>query len=118
MTRTSNSVHLCQQKYIQDLLTRIDMLDCKASSTPMASTTSLSLYDGESLSDATPYRQIVGALQYYTVTCPDISFVVSEVCQFMHAPTIAHCYLRGIPTHGLTFQASADFTLSCFTDAD
>lgn len=57
---------------------------------------------------------------------PDNSFVVSRVCQFMHAPTTTHWsavkhilrYLRGTPTHGLTFQASADFTLSCFTDAD
>lgn len=49
VTRIANSVHLCQQKYIQDLLTRVDMLNCKASSTPMASNTSLSLYDGESL---------------------------------------------------------------------
>lgn len=62
VTPSVDSFHLCQQKYIQDLLLRMDMADCKPASTPMASDTVLSLYDGESLPDPTPYRQVVGAL--------------------------------------------------------
>jgi hypothetical protein len=30
----------------------------------------LSRHDGEPLSDPTPHRQLVGALQYYTLTRP------------------------------------------------
>jgi hypothetical protein len=40
--------------------------------------------------DSTQYRSIVGALQYLTLTRPDISFAVNKVCQFLHSPTTIH----------------------------
>ena len=51
----------------------------------MSTTSSLSLYEGDPLPDPTSYRSIVGALQYCTITRPDLSFAVNQVCQFMHA---------------------------------
>lgn len=75
---------------MSDLLARVGMLDAKSASTPMASDTHLSLYAGEPLSDPTAYRKIVGALQYCTITRPDLSFAVNKVCQYMHAPTTSH----------------------------
>jgi hypothetical protein len=52
----------------------------------------LSLNDGDPLSyeDVVAYHSVVGALQYLTLTCPDISFSVNRVCQFLHAPTSVH----------------------------
>ncbi|RVW99861.1 Retrovirus-related Pol polyprotein from transposon RE1 [Vitis vinifera] len=78
------------------------MFDCLHASTPMSTSSSLSLYDGEPLSDPSLYRSIVGALQYYTITRPDISFSVNKVYQFMHSSTTTHwqavkrilCYLK------------------------
>lgn len=121
---TSSTLHLCQQKYITDLLA--SMFDCKHISTPMASSVSLSLYDGEQLPDPTAYQSIVGALQYCTITRPNISLAVNKVCQFLHSPTIVHwkavkrilCYLKGTLTHGLSLQGSSSFHLTCYTDAD
>jgi hypothetical protein len=43
-----------------------------------------------SLEEATKYCSDVGALQYFTLTRPDIAFTVNMVCQFLHAPTSTH----------------------------
>ena len=92
----------------------------------MSTTASLSLYSGDPLPDPTAYRSIMGALQYYTITRPYISFTVNKVCQFMHAPTTHHWlavkwilrYLKGTLQHSFTFQASSDLSLMCYSDAD
>lgn len=67
--RTSTALVLTQTKYTLDLLTRTHMLDSKPCPTPGSK---LSAYDGAPLSDATEYRSIVVALQYLTLTRPDI----------------------------------------------
>lgn len=56
----------------------------------MAFSLTFSLYDGEPCSDLSLYQNIVGALQYYTLTRLDICFYINKVCQFMHAPTLTH----------------------------
>jgi hypothetical protein len=38
---------------------------------------------------ATKCRSIVGALQYLTLTRPNITFSFNKVCQYLHVPTIA-----------------------------
>jgi hypothetical protein len=59
---------------------------------PISSTDRLSATDGILLSseDATEYRNIVGGLQYLTITRLDLSFAVNRVCQYLHAPTDMH----------------------------
>nr|XP_016501945.1 PREDICTED: uncharacterized mitochondrial protein AtMg00810-like [Nicotiana tabacum] len=95
--------------------------------TPIASRTSISLMDGELLSDPSEYRSMVGALQYLTMTHPDIAYAVNVVSQFMHAPrtTHMHCvkrtfrYLQGTLTYGLTLRAlSPTFMVIAYSDAD
>ena len=49
-------------RYIMDLLKRTNMLNAKPVSTPMASSTSLTAYEGESFTDQTLFRNTVGAL--------------------------------------------------------
>jgi hypothetical protein len=83
--RTSTALVLTQTKYTLDLLTRTPMQDSKPCPTPLASGSKLSAYDGPPLSDATKSRSLVGALQYLTLTRPDICYAVNQVCQFMHA---------------------------------
>ncbi|PON84699.1 LOW QUALITY PROTEIN: hypothetical protein TorRG33x02_195260 [Trema orientale] len=55
----------------------------------MASGHKLSLHDGSPLFDPTSYRSIItaSALQYCTLTRPELSFFVNKACQFLHAPT-------------------------------
>jgi hypothetical protein len=48
------------------------------------------------------------------LTCPNLSFSVNKICQFLHAPTTAHwiaakrilCYVQGALKVGFTFQKS------------
>jgi histone deacetylase 1/2 len=94
----------------------------------LSSSETLSLVQGDPLGpeDSTQYRSIVGALQYLTLTRPDISFSVNKVCQFLHAPTTSHWsavkrilrYIRGTLKVGLTFRRSSSLLLSAFSDAD
>jgi histone deacetylase 1/2 len=119
---------LYQQKYVTDLLRRTNMHNAKPVCTPMATTEKLSRYDGEPLSaaDITKYRSVVGALQYLTLTRPDIAFSVNKVCQFLQAPTDVHWiavkrilrYLRHTSALGLFIQRSSSLLLSGFADAD
>jgi hypothetical protein len=88
----------------------------------------LSREEGTLLSekDNTQYRSLVGALQYVTLTRPDIAFAVNKVCQFLHSPTNVHLmaakyilrYLKGTNSIGLMLSRSGSQLLSAFSDAD
>jgi histone deacetylase 1/2 len=83
-------MHLSQTKHTFDLLHRITMFNTKSTKTPGVVGQNLSRFDGDPMKEVTQYRSIVGALQYLTITRPDIAFVVNKACQFMQQPTIAH----------------------------
>lgn len=51
----------------------------KPISTPVIAGSKLSTHDGDLLPDAASYHSIVGALQYLTMTRPDITYVVNQV---------------------------------------
>jgi hypothetical protein len=82
--------------------------------------------DGELLSDATLYRQLVGSLIYLTMTRPDLAYVVHLVSQFMTAPRSAHYvavlrilrYVKGTLFHGLHFSSHSSLDLRVYSDAD
>jgi len=124
----SNGITLSQGKYAQDLLTRVGMLGCKPCMTPLPVSEKLSSYEGDSLSseDSTRYRSVVGALQYLTITRPDLSFAVNRVCQFLHAPTSTHWtavkrilrYIQHTIGLGLHIQKVVSPFVSAFSDAD
>jgi histone deacetylase 1/2 len=126
--RTPQGLLLTQDKYARDILTKIGMLECKAAPTPLSPSEPLFLYHGTPLGpeDSSQYRSIVGALQYLTLTHPDLSFSVNKVCQYLHAPTTAHwmaakrilCYVRDTSQLGITFRPSSLTLLSAFSDAD
>lgn len=68
------------------------MHNCKPALTPMVSTEKLSQGGGKLLTaeGGFHYRSTVGALQYLTLTIPDISYSVNKVCQFLQTPTDTH----------------------------
>lgn len=90
VTRTPDGLFLSQQQYALELLDRANMLQCNPAPTPIDTRSKLSSSAGSPVSDATLYRRLAGALQYLTLTRPDISYVVQQVCLFVHDPRDAH----------------------------
>jgi len=126
--RNSDGLILSQGKYAEDIVKRTNMHNSKPINTPMSGTEKLSSTEGDLLGheDSTNYRSVVGALQYLTMTRPDLSFAVNKVCQFLHAPTTAHWsavkrilrYVNGTRRLGLNIRRSKLMTVSAFSDAD
>lgn len=93
-------------------------------STPADPSSTLVL-DGEPFHDPKLYRQVVGSLQYATITHPDITFAVNRVCQYMHSPTNLHWqavkrilrYLNGTVDHCLHFSPTTKTSLLAYSDA-
>lgn len=111
VTRTPTGLFLSQQQYVLELLDRASMLNCNPISTPVDTKAKLSAADGTPVSNPTTYRSLAGALQYLTLTRPDISYAVLQACLFMHDPRSSHFqlikrimrYLKGTSHYGLTF---------------
>ena len=71
--------YLTQAKYTSDLISQASITDSKIADTLIEYNCRLNSHDGESLSDATLYKQLVGSLIYLTLTCLDISYAVHVI---------------------------------------
>lgn len=123
---SNSEFHLCQRKHLLELLEKTNLLDCKPCSTPMAVNTKLSKYGGKAFSKPRLYRSIVAALQYLTLTRPDIAYCVNKLSQFLKDPSEDHwnsCkrllrYLKGTVSLSLHFTPSSSSCMEAFSDAD
>ncbi len=110
--RTTTSLHLRQSKYILDLLNKSRMVGAKAFRSPCLTGSKLSFVDGTPLKNATEFRQLVGGLQYCTLTHPEIAYSVNQLCQHLHSPNSTHWttlkrvlrYLKGSVDYGLFYS--------------
>ncbi|XP_057774764.1 uncharacterized mitochondrial protein AtMg00810-like [Salvia miltiorrhiza] len=92
----------------------------------MVTSPKLTKTEGLPFSDPTLYRSTIGALQYLTLTRPDIAFSVNKLTQFLAYPTDLHwltCkrvlrYLKGTSTLALQFTPSSHLRLVGFSDTD
>ena len=90
VTSSSDGYYLFHTIYASDLLFKAGIIDNRIVSTPLEYNAKFTPLDGEPISDATHYRQLVGSLIYLTVTRPNISHVVVMVSKFMDAPRSVH----------------------------
>ncbi|WVZ83665.1 hypothetical protein U9M48_030791 [Paspalum notatum var. saurae] len=126
VTSTSTGLFLNQAQYALELLQRAGMDNCNPVSTPIDTKAKLSAIDGPLLDKPSEYRSIAGALQYLTLTRPDISHAVQQACLFMHALREPHLallkrilrYVRDTLQHGLQLSRSAANDLVAYSDAD
>ncbi|XP_030493444.2 uncharacterized mitochondrial protein AtMg00810-like [Cannabis sativa] len=78
VTHAFEGIFLSQTKYLQELLCKEDMQNVNTQNTLMNSSLKLSIYGSDPVKGVTLYRSIVGALQYATVTQPELTFCVNK----------------------------------------
>ncbi|TXG57317.1 hypothetical protein EZV62_018630 [Acer yangbiense] len=88
--QSKGEIFISQGKYLEDLLKRFLMTNCKPITTQVASNEKLQQDDGAEKVDPTIFQKLVGPLIYLTNTRPDIAFVVNLVSRFMSNPSKLH----------------------------
>ncbi|KAL5825808.1 hypothetical protein ACOSQ3_021871 [Xanthoceras sorbifolium] len=124
--RDQHGLHLSQSKYARDLLQKTNMAAAKPYPTPASGSLKLTISDGAPFFDPSLYRSTIGALQYLTLTRPDIAFVVNKLSQFLKAPTQFHwlaCkrvlrYIIGTLNFGIQFTPAKHLVLEGFVNVD
>ncbi|WVZ64439.1 hypothetical protein U9M48_013949 [Paspalum notatum var. saurae] len=124
--RDNDGFFLSQAQYADDLLERAGMSNCKPAATPADTKPKTSSHDGAPLQDSSSYRSLAGALQYLTITRPDIAYAVQQLCLHMHAPWGCHStmlkrvlrYIKGTSNFGLKLHASPTTAITAYSDAD
>lgn len=120
-------LRISQRSFLEGLLKRFNMSDCKPISTPMECR--LRLKKGEeSMRTDKPYRELVGCLMYVTLTSrPDLCAAVNYFSQFQSCPTEEHWvhlkrilrYVRGTIDLGLVFRGDDKSpAMEAYSDAD
>ena len=127
------SMTLDQEKYINEVLAKFGMTECKPVTTPMDPGQLLSMSNApqtqaEMLAmKKVPYKELIGSLSYIAqVTRPDISFAVAKLGRFASNPGVSHWtaakrvlrYLKGTSDYGLHLSSKTQEPLSAFVDAD
>ncbi|GJS77180.1 ribonuclease H-like domain-containing protein [Tanacetum coccineum] len=111
--------------FLEEILERAHMQHCNPCQTPVDTESKLGS-DGDPISDPSLYHSLADALQCLAFTRPDLSYVVQQVCLYMHNLCDPHftalkrilCYVRGTFDYGLQLHVSSTTQLTVYTDAD
>lgn len=131
-SQNNDSISMCQTKYINDLLIKFNMLDCKSVVSPLDPNLKLSKEMSPQCEEEIaemkdiPYRQLIGSLMYLSVaTRPDITHAVNFLSQFNNAPGKSHWiaakhvlrYLKGTKNLGIVYKRTGK-PLVAYVDSD
>ena len=133
--RKNRTLDISQTAYVERLLTKFRMDNCKPASTPIVDAMSMVILNKDTTSQKrlsrelhSSYRSGVGGLLYLArCTRPDISFAISFLSRFLSDPFYCHwnallrvfAYLRGTTKFGISYgRKNVEGTdLHAFTDA-
>ncbi|KAI3821075.1 hypothetical protein L1987_08631 [Smallanthus sonchifolius] len=115
-----------QTKYVKDILTKFNMSDCKATSTPIAIHKPLTLDPSGVEVNQKFYRSMIGSFMYLTASRPDIMYAVCSCVRYQSAPKESHesavktilQYLKGRVNLGLWYPSDSEFNFHAYTDSD
>lgn len=122
--KDKNVIKLDQEQYIEKLLNKFNMVNCKLADTPME--TKINLEKANVCDKQYPYQRLLGSLMYLAVlTRPDIGYPVSFLSQYnncfdqthwKHAKRILK-YLKKTKSYCIKYS-SEETELQCYVDAD
>jgi len=126
--RAKKTISINQRQYIENILKRFNMSDCKPVGTPMDANTKFfkKSDDNDGGCDEKLYQQAIGSLMYAMLgTRPDTAFAVGALSRFNSNPGRLHWqavkrvfrYLQGTKGHSLEYRANGK-PLVGFCDAD
>lgn len=127
---SNETIDLSQQKYIEQILKRFDMLNCKPAKSPGNPNEKLSVSmvnEENDLTGKVPFQELVGSLLYVAqITRPDIAFCVNNVSRFNarhskeHWEAAMHIlkYLKGTAEYVLRFNKNEERDIYAFSYAD
>eukprot|EP00253_Pinus_taeda_P018240 PITA_18240 len=90
VVQNEKGIFISQARYVDQVLSRFSMEECKAANTPTVMGLKLSKEDSSKDFDPSLYKSIVGNLMYLTATRPDIMYAVSLISRFMERPKESH----------------------------
>lgn len=126
ITRDGEKILLDQEKYINEILARFRMSDCKPVKTPFEAGMKFNDKKEEGICDC-PYQEAIGCLLYLAqITRPDISYAVNTLSRFNKNPTAEHWtavkrifrYLQGTKNLKLVYTKDGDKNITGYCDAD
>lgn len=87
----NTGIYLSQKDYIEKLLKKYGMSECKPVSTPIAMGEDKMYVDDSYKYDISAYQELIGELLYLANrTRPDIAFITSYLSQYNHCPQEKH----------------------------
>nr|GMD05942.1 Retrovirus-related Pol polyprotein from transposon TNT 1-94 [Ipomoea batatas] len=122
----TDGIFLSQRKFAKDLLVKFQLTGCKPACTPMNINEKLPANDDTGAANAKMYRSMVGCLNYFSHTRPDIAHSVGVVSRFMHTPTKHHLgavkrilhYIAGTSDYGIWYKKVDNMRLVGYCDSD
>lgn len=127
--KTEGSVTLSQESYIDKLLNKFHMSECKPVDTPIEYKLNVGICENQNknVNKHIPYQQLIGSLMFLSVlTRPDISYSVGYLSQFNNCHTEEHWsyakrilkYLKKTKSFGIKYFKSGNSQIIGFVDAD
>ncbi|KAI0485897.1 hypothetical protein KFK09_029448 [Dendrobium nobile] len=122
---TADTYFLSQAFYAKSIVELAELQNCNSVANPCVTKLAGNLTTSAPCFSPAVYRQLIGSLQYLTLTRPDIAYAVNALSQHMHDPASAHTsllkklirYIKGTTEFGLPITKST-LLLKTYSDAD
>ncbi|XP_074341862.1 secreted RxLR effector protein 161-like [Apium graveolens] len=124
--QNKDGIFMSQKKYVEQILKKFRMEECKPISTPAEPSIKLRVDSTRESVNPTLFKILVGSLRYLTFTRPDIMYAVGLVSRYMEKPKQDHFmaakrilrYIKGTLGHGLFYSHSQNVKLVGYSDSD
>lgn len=126
VNQNENSIFFSQKKYANDIFKSFNMMNFKATPTPIVTGLKLSKDDKGEDVNPTLYKKLVGSLMYLTATRSDRMFAISLISRFMESPKVYHWqvgkrilkYVSGTRNYEIIYSKTSDFKSIGYIDSD